>query len=182
MKWAVSRFLSRTGIFVVFRRLLFLSIADAHSVSVRIHAGEKQWQQRACGRRRGGNDVPSWCQIVTRILREKPPDALNSRTRNASRLANPNNEFINKICLEERNGVSCGGQVAPFPTNSPSSPTDNHPVLSIVCTNHPSVSPARLSVAPHAIQNSTTQINAVVIRVRLKLSEAGANVFKLNGI
>ena len=134
IKWAVSGFLSRTGIFVIFRRLLFLSIADAHNVSVRIHAGEKQWRQRAHGRKRVDVDVPSWCQIVTRILREKPPDVLYFHARNTPCLTSLDNELICQTALEALGGVSCdatpdGLPVASFPPDASSSLTVNFSVL-----------------------------------------------------
>ena len=162
------------------------TIADISPWPTRIYAGEKPRQPRACGRRTDDVDVRSWCLTVVRSLREKPPDALNSCTRNIPCLANLNSKLVCQTALEALGGVNCdaardGWQVAPFPTNSPSSPTDNHPVLSIVCINHPSASPTRRSVRPYPIQDTVTQINAVVIRVMSKLSEAGASVLKLSG-
>ena len=88
-------------------------------------------------------------------------------------LANLNNELIDQTALEALDGVSCSAgchvwQAASFPTDSLASLTVNYPVLFIVCANLPFVSPIRLSVLPYAIQNTVTQINAVVIRVMLR--------------
>lgn len=166
---------------------VFLSIADAHNTSTCVYADEKQRQLRTRGGRADDVGTPSWHQTVIPPLRKESAHPLNSHARNIPYLANPNNEFINKICLEALNGVSCstsscGGQVASIPIDSASSPTVDYLALFTICANHLFASPTRLSVAPHAIQNSATQVNAVVIRVMSKSSEAGASVLKLNGI
>ena len=156
---------------------VFRPIADAHNTFACIYTGEKQQQLHtyACGAEDIG--VPSWRQTVVRSLREESADTLNSHARNIPCLTNLNNKLIDQTALEALGGASCdaardGWPVAPFPTNSPSSPTDNHPVLSIVCTNHFSASPIRLSVRPYAIQNSAIQVNTVVIRVMSKSFES----------
>ena len=61
----------------------------------------------------------------------------------------------------ERNGMNCSAgcrvrQAASFPADSPSSPTVDHLALFIIFANYPFGSPTRLSVVPHAIQNSAT--------------------------
>lgn len=186
MNLGIFRFSSVIGSCLVLVRSVSSTIADISPSLTRPCAREKPRQPRACGRRTDDVDVRTWCLTIIRSLREKPPDALNSCTRNIPCLTNLNSKLIDQTALEALSGVNCDAasderRVAPFSTNSSSSPTDNHSVLSIVCTNHPAASPTRLSVRSYAIQNTVTQINAVVIQVMSKSSEAGASVLKLNG-
>ena len=176
MNFGVFRFSSVIGSCLVLVCSLSSTIANISPSLTRTCAREKPRQPRACGRRT--IDVRTWCLTIIRSLREKPPDVLNSCTRNIPRLTNLNSKLVCQTALEALSGVSCdatpdGLLVASFPADGPSSLTANSPLLSKVCTNHPSVSPTRRSVRPYAIQNSVTQINAVVIRVMSKLSEVG---------
>ena len=162
--------------------LLFLPIADAGRAPPCSYVGGKRRRLPTHDAGADDADVPSWALAVIRSLREKPPDALNSRTRNTPCLTSLNNELICQIVLEALSGMSCdatpdGLQVASFPSDCSSSLTVNSPLLSKVCINHFSASPTRLSVRPYAIQNTVTPINAVVIRVMSKLSKVGASVF-----
>ena len=87
----------------------------------------------------------------------------------------------------ERNGMNCSAgcrvrQAASFPADSPPSPTVDHVAPFIIFANYPFVSPTTHSVAHHAIQNTVTQVNAVIIRVMSSRSKAGGSVLKSNGI
>ena len=187
MKCEVSCRFSGPSCFFVIGCLQFLPIADADNTPTRIYADEEQRPLRTHGCGADAVGAPSWRQTVVRPLREKPADALNFHAHNIPYLTNPTNELIDQLSPEALDGMSCSTssrawQAACFPTDSLSSPTVSHPALFIICTDLSSVFAIRLSVLPHAIQNSVTQISAVAIRAMSKSSETEANDPKLDGI
>ena len=119
------------------------------------------------------------------VVARKTPDTLSSRTRNTPYFTNLDNQLVNQTPFaigwdELRRSLS---QTATSVFSYVPSPlTVDYLALFIVCTNYPSVSLIRLSVHSNGIQNTVTQINAVVIRVMSSRSKAGASVLKFNGI
>ena len=168
----VLHFLFCIGILAVFSCQLLLLSANASNTLTHICSGEEQGELGLRGRAaRWIVQTPDRTPVVAR----KTPDTPSSRTRNTPYFTNLDNQLVNQTPFaigwdELRRSLS---QTATSVFSYVPSPlTVDYLALFIVCANHLSVSPTRLSVQPYTIQKPKTQINTVAIWMMSKSSKA----------
>ena len=180
MKFVVGFTSTSIGCVILLWLLLSHSFADASNEFTLIYSGEERGQLglHGCGAEQVGG--LSRRQTVIQSLREKHSNILNLHTGNILSPTDPNNELIYQIALEalgEMNydAIFLGPQDLCLPVDSLQALYENHPNLSVVCTNP--FSPNTSSFPPYIVQNTPSQVKVALVGLISKSHETEVTAY-----